>query len=78
MGLYQVIFFYFISNNCLACRRAFEMLYSLCDFLLAGSSEQESETEINLPFVKSPNPVMALVCEFLFIYASHYPCDHTM
>ncbi|XP_013586277.1 PREDICTED: SWI/SNF complex subunit SWI3C [Brassica oleracea var. oleracea] len=28
---------------------------------LPGSSEQESETEINLPFVKSPNPVMALV-----------------
>ncbi|KAJ4916346.1 SWI/SNF complex subunit SWI3C [Raphanus sativus] len=28
---------------------------------LPGSSEQESDTEINLPFVKSPNPVMALV-----------------
>ncbi|KAJ0257559.1 SWI/SNF complex subunit SWI3C [Hirschfeldia incana] len=28
---------------------------------LPGSSEQDSDTEINLPFVKSPNPVMALV-----------------
>ncbi|CAH8357262.1 unnamed protein product [Eruca vesicaria subsp. sativa] len=28
---------------------------------LPGSSEQDSGTEINLPFVKSPNPVMALV-----------------
>ncbi|CAF2256225.1 unnamed protein product [Brassica napus] len=28
---------------------------------LPGTSEQDSDTEINLPFVKSPNPVMALV-----------------
>ncbi|KAF8048187.1 hypothetical protein N665_2625s0008 [Sinapis alba] len=28
---------------------------------LPGSSEQQCDTEINLPFVKSPNPVMALV-----------------
>ncbi|CAH8354589.1 unnamed protein product [Eruca vesicaria subsp. sativa] len=28
---------------------------------LPGSSEQESDAEINLPFVQSPNPVMALV-----------------
>ncbi|KAF8088453.1 hypothetical protein N665_0541s0018 [Sinapis alba] len=28
---------------------------------LPGTSQQDSDTEINLPFVKSPNPVMALV-----------------
>lgn len=34
-----------------------------CQLASAGYSEQDSDTEIKLPFVKSPNPVMALVCE---------------
>ncbi|CAH2033550.1 unnamed protein product [Thlaspi arvense] len=37
---------------------------------LPGSSEQDSDTEIKLPFVKSPNPVMALVCEIFSLQNS--------
>lgn len=75
MGIYLVMLFSLsqsiFRNELLAVVMFFDMPYSL-SLPSAGSSEQDSDTEIKLPFVKSPNPVMALVREN-FRYRIHMP-----